>query len=102
MSVHQKDTKKILFISKEFTNTFGWSIQEYVGKSSYEILHKEDQQKLKDSYDLLLQKKINIRNLELRILNKEGEYVNVSCSMKLLDTFILCSTAVISKDIKEI
>lgn len=72
------------FVSPQVTDTFGFKPEELVGKNSFDFIHPDDQGKVFEAMEQILQDS-KILSFEYRIQHKDGHFINVSSSGKLVE-----------------
>ena len=66
---------KFTFVDQRVINLLGYSPQELLGKSCFDVIHAEDQSHMKESFDQVVKMKGQVMNFMYRFRAKNGEWI---------------------------
>ncbi len=74
---------KILFVNSQFSEISGYSLQDVIGRSIWELIHKQDQERVKDLVSRRRLENISDLHYECRLVRGDGKiiWVDVASSV---------------------
>lgn len=75
---------KLIYLSPQFKELFGWEVEEWYGKSFQLLIHPDDRSYISSSFEEFVKCNNPLVNVEFRHLHQDGSYIWIASHASLL------------------